>query len=240
VRDILRRALIGWLRLMTESAERVSDTTESVLRRLGADPDAGPEHAVVAALTAQVREILDLPPPGPDGHGPLGEETGDAELLRRRFSELLDRSTAAAPEPGIHPAFRRIIDEISPDEARIIRLFHGDGPQPVVHVVASPRIGSGGSTVLENLSLIGDRAGCHHPDLAPSYLENLTRLGVVKIHEEELIDHDDYELIETRPEFHAAEERIEEELRQRPKAERRTAKLTALGERFCEVCLVER
>lgn len=235
MRDRLRRAFVAWLRIVGETGERVAETTTSVLRRLGEQPDGGTERAVVAAITAQVREILDLPPPEGEVSSAVG--TADTELLRRRFSELLDRSRALDPPPGTHPAFQRIVDEISPDEARIIRFLHEEGPQPVVHLAARPLIGSGGSTVLENLSMIGDRAGCHTPDLTPSYLENLIRLGVVKLHDEELVGHEDYELIEVRADFADAVEEIEEVRRQRPKSQRWSVRLTALGSEFCGVCL---
>lgn len=237
MRDLVRRAVIGWLRAVGDGADRVSRTAGAALDRLGATTEPGPERVVIEALSGQLRQILDLPRPERAGSGREGAEDDRTAVLRERFSELLRRSLSAAPPVDIHPAFGRIIEEISPDEARIIRFFDQHGPQPVVHVVAAPRIGSGGRTVAENLCLVGDRAGCHRPELAPTYLDNLSRLGVVKLHDEELVGHDDYELIEARPEFKEAAAEIESELRQRARADRRTARLTPLGERFCEVCL---
>ncbi len=250
IRRGVRQVVLGSIRVVGATAERLSEVSAAVLWQLGAgdraeelragDPAAGvgesDEPAPLSALVAQVRDILDLP--GGDGPEDEERERTEREELRRRFSELLDRSRAARPVDGeVHPAFSRIIEEISPDEARIIRFLHEEGPQPVVDVVSTPWVGSGGQTLLDHVSMIGDRAGCHRPDRTATYLDNLSRLGVVRIDDEEIVGHDDYELIEARPEVARAEERAQDELNQRAVLEHVSARLGALGEEFCAVCL---
>jgi hypothetical protein len=235
MREQIRGATLGAIRTARRSAAMVSDLTGSVLRRLERLNGGSPQPEDVARVVSEeLRETLagQALPPGE------GRETDDErEELRRRFQWLLERSQDPEPPHGVHPALLRIVEQISADEARIIRLFHEEGAQPVVHVLATPKLGFGSRTILENLSLVGDRAGCHRTELAPTYLDNLHRLGVLKVSDEELVGHEDYELIESRPEYEEAAEHIREELQQRPKSERGSVRLTALGQRFCEVSL---
>ena len=67
-----------------------------------------------------------------------GRERPDAEELRRRGAELLRRSSDVTnEEEGVHPAYGRILESLSPDEARILRLLDSGGPQPAVDVRSS-------------------------------------------------------------------------------------------------------
>lgn len=243
MRELLRRAVLGSLRAVGLGAERVSATATALLRELGAgdraeglrtDPPPSISDTPLEELAQQVREILEIPA------GDLGDDEDDpseTEVLRQRFQALLGESRSVQPLSDVHPAFERIIADISPDEARVIRLLASSGPQPAVHVCSTPWVGSGGQTILEHVSLICDRAGCHRAERGPSYLVNLDRLGVVEIVDEEIVGHDDYELIEARPEVEAALQRAQDELGQRGVCQRLTVRLTALGEQFCTICM---
>ena len=54
--------------------------------------------------------------------------------LRARGDRLLDRSADVTDRDDLHPAYDRILDEIAPDEARILRLLATSGAQPSVDV----------------------------------------------------------------------------------------------------------
>ena len=56
--------------------------------------------------------------------------------LRERGEELLRRSADVREDEEGHPAYERILDEILPDEARVLRLLCAAGPQPAVDVRA--------------------------------------------------------------------------------------------------------
>lgn len=235
MRERIRGVTLGAIRTARRSAALISDVTGSVLRRVEQLNGGNPNPEDVARVVSE--ELRDTLADQASTTGSPRHAGDEQEELRRRFHQLLGRSKQAEPPEGAHPALIRIVEQISPDEARIIRLFHEEGPQPIAHVVASPTFGFGSRTVAENLSLVGDRAGCHRPDLAPTYLDNLHRLGMLKISDEELVGNDDYELIESQPRFEETAEYIREELQQRPKSERGSIRLGALGQRLCEVCL---
>lgn len=161
----------------------------------------------------------------------------DAEAVRARFDRLLERSADPVGDANeVLPALADIIDHLDPDEARIVRLFADTGAHPVVRLVLGPLIGTGGRTVAEHLSMIGQRAGCRDTDRTPVYLDDLRRLGVLRIHPEELDDGETYELIEASPEAAAIRTEHEGRANQRLRVVRETARLTALGEQLVEVC----
>src|SRR5690606_26429794 len=59
---------------------------------------------------------------------------GPAEVLQQRGSDLLHQAADVAFDQEVHPAYARILDELAPDEARILRLMVTSGPQASVDV----------------------------------------------------------------------------------------------------------
>lgn len=228
------------LQLARRGAARATALGVRTLRRLNTvlDPrsPAEPAELIPVGMLEELERILAGQRPVSDDGGEPGPVTEQA--LRERFHALLERSREPAPpddEP--HPAFARIVDALSPDEARIIVLLCEEGPQPIVAVRAAPLIGRGAQTVLENVSLVGEQAGCHRPERTPAYIDNLCRLGVTERHDEELVGNEDYEVLASRREVTEAEEAIAEERNQRASVDRGQLRLTRLGELLCEVCL---
>lgn len=231
------------LQLARRGAARAAALGVRSLRRLNAvlDPRSPTEPAelIPAGTLEELERILagERPASG-DGAEP---EPVTEQALRERFHALLERSREPAPpddEP--HPAFARIVDALSPDEARIIVLLCEEGPQPIVAVRAAPLIGRGAQTVLENVSLVGEQAGCHRPERTPAYVDNLCRLGVTERHDGELVGNEDYEVLASRREVTEAEDEVQEERNQRASVDRGQLRLTRLGQLLCEVCLPDR
>jgi hypothetical protein len=163
------------------------------------------------------------PPPPPD--------TTDA--LRARGSELLSRSADVAYEEAAHPAYARILDELAPDEARILRFLRTNGAQPAVDVRAAkvPLISSG--LVAPGLSMIGAGAGVRYLDRVPAYLNNLYRLGLIWFSREPLESPLDYQVLEAQPDVLEAKRAAG----RGAKTVRRQILLTPFGVDFCRVCL---
>ncbi len=152
--------------------------------------------------------------------------------LRARGAELLRQSADVGEDDGAHPAYARILTELSPDEARILRLLARDGPQPTLDVRAANLIGMGSQLVAQGLSMMGTEAGCRHPERVPAYLNNLQRLGLIRTSQEALDDPGRYQVLEAQPEATEAIKRAG-----RARTSYHTVRLTAFGEDFCEVCL---
>ncbi|HSY15681.1 MAG TPA: Abi-alpha family protein, partial [Jatrophihabitantaceae bacterium] len=99
--------------------------------------------------------------------------------LRAMGAELLNRSADVNFPEDMHPAYARILTEVTPDEARILRLLAQKGPQPSVDVRTNRPLGIGSELVASGLSMIGEHAGCRNVDRTNAYLNNLFRLGLV-------------------------------------------------------------
>lgn len=166
---------------------------------------------------------------------PADEDATDAELVRRRFDELIQRSTQVGDDAGL-PAFLEVIAQLTPDEARILRLLADQGPAPVIDLEAVSIVGRGTRTVLARQTMVADRAGCAHPEDVDTYLANLARLGIVEFREDELEGHDDYQLITGTEAYRAAARRYREDRLWRPRGQHGSLHLTPFGARFLEVC----
>jgi Abortive infection alpha len=151
--------------------------------------------------------------------------------LRERGEELLARSADVAQDEELHPAYARILDNLSPDEARILRLCAAKGPQPAIDVRRGLPLVS--ELVAPGLNMIGAEAGCRHPERVPAYLDNLNRLGLIWFSRETLRDINRYQVLEAQPEANEAMR----EAGRTGRTVRRSIHLTPFGTDFCEVCL---
>jgi hypothetical protein len=152
--------------------------------------------------------------------------------LRLKGNELLRQSADVEIDDRAHPAYARILEEIAPDEARILRLLALEGAQPAVDVRTSQLIGLGSQLVAEGLSMIGQQAGCRHPDRVAPYLNNLNRLGLIWFSKEPIEDPSSYQVLEAQPPVLDAVKGA-----RRAKTVQRSIRLTPFGSDFVEVCL---
>ncbi|MEO5662178.1 MAG: Abi-alpha family protein [Nocardioides sp.] len=158
-----------------------------------------------------------------------------APSLRERGSELLERSRDVWSTESGHPAYARILEELAPDEARVLVLLLRGGPQPSVDVRTGGAVGMVSSTLVKpGLTMIGPRAGCRYLDQVPSYLHNLFRLGLVWFSRELVTDPMEYQVLEAQPDVIAAMKSV-----RHAKVLRRSISLTPFGDDFCRTVLVD-
>jgi hypothetical protein len=170
-------------------------------------------------------------------NGAAAAATRDLRSLQDKGADLLHKSTDVRYEEAAHPAYERIIDEIAPDEARILRYLTIEGPQPSVDVrqgktplINSPIIGT--NMVAPGLSMIGQNAGVRYVERVPAYLNNLFRLGLIWFSREPVEDPLRYQVLEAQPDVLAALHGPG-----KTKTVRRSILLTPFGEDFCRICL---
>jgi hypothetical protein len=99
--------------------------------------------------------------------------TASEPHLQDMFIALLETAMDKETAESAHPAFVGIIKELTPDEARIVKLFAEVG-----------RIDLSGPTSSYDKHLqieLGERAGCEYPHLVQSYIGNLDRLGLISM-----------------------------------------------------------
>lgn len=200
-------------------------------------------HDASSGLRHRARDLLGIAdldepiqPATPSGDIPTQHHGGDGapteRELRARGAELLRESADVAAEERAHPAYARILEELAPDEARILRLLKAEGPQPAVDVCAANLIGAASEVIAPNLTMLGREAGCRHSDDVSTYVNNLERLGLIQFSDRPLEDLARYQVLEAQPEVLGT---IKDTTRAKPV--HRRLHLTPFGEDFCEMCL---
>jgi hypothetical protein len=202
----------------------------ALVRESGIDErvrDAAASSDTVQSATDIVQTVAQAVPSLRDGRGsrePTLQELGE---------DLLRRSRDVWNEEQGHPAYERILSELAPDEARILRLLYKDGPQPSVDVRTGGPVGLLSSRLIApGLNMIGPRAGLRSVDQVPAYLNNLYRLGLVWFSRELVRDHLEYQVVEAQPEVLEAMHST-----RFPRIVRRSIHLTPFGADFCRVAL---
>ncbi|WP_433758921.1 Abi-alpha family protein [Nocardia sp. CA-135398] len=231
------RATTGVARVAVSAAAGVTawgiDTALGVGATVVRGSIAGnPPREVLAEAEAEVRDAvrraLRLPAtpeqPTPDALPTLREQ--GAALLR------LSASTQGEHHET-HPAFAHMLEELTPDEARILRFLHLDGPQPSIDIRAGRPRGIGVERILSGLNLIGEHAGLRFPNRIQQYLPNLRRLGLIEFVKEPVGNPNRYQLLE-------AQSPVREVLKRSgfgTKVYYRSIALTGFGADFVQTCL---
>ena len=129
-------------------------------------------------------------PPAP----PLPSAT-IAESLDAKMHTLLDRAIEQSTASSRQELFHKILDQMVPDEARIIGALSDGSASPLLNVYSRTRAALVGEVVLENMSLIGRTAHLALPHLTPMYVSHLLSLGLVESGPEDAAMKDDYEIL---------------------------------------------
>ncbi|MEU1992826.1 Abi-alpha family protein [Nocardia gamkensis] len=222
-REITQAALDG------ESSAEIAERTGNALRSIA--------RSALGVTEGSVREIVSYVPTsnGPTSQPPLAVgpylRSASTEELRRRGDALLARSADVYFTEDVHPAYDRILDELAPDEARILRFMALNGPQPAVDVRTNRPLGIGSELVQGDLTSVPEQAGVRYPDRARSYLINLNRLGLTLTSDDPVVL-SRYMVLEVQPVVEAALKKAG----RAPKIVRKSLRLTEFGEDFCRTC----
>lgn len=225
-REITQAALEG------ESSAELAERTGNALRSIA--------RSALGVTEGSVREIVSYVPTGPGGDTPSGRQaltvgpyrhSATVAELRKRGDALLARSADVYFTEEVHPAYDRILDELAPDEARILRYMALNGPQPTVDVRTNRPLGIGSELVAGDLTSVPEQAGVRYPDRARSYLINLKRLGLTLTSDDPVVL-SRYMVLEVQPTVEAALKKAG----RAPKIVRKSLRLTEFGEDFCRTC----
>src|SRR4051812_28113733 len=246
---LARITAVASIRLIEWSAAAYVRTATRVVRAAANGEGAGEVlQRTGEELVAYFRDLLivtaDAPEPAPTPPADQpdtrvtvvdADERPTAAALRARGAELLRRSADVEPgdDDDAHPAYVRILDELAPDEARILRLMVIEGAQPSVDVRTGGALGKLKDELVEpGLNMISMEAGLRRPQHVKRHLHNLYRLGLIWFSREQLEDPARYQVLEAQPEVANAMARAG-----RGRTVRRSIGLTSFGEDFCRTCL---
>lgn len=198
----------------------VGSVAQPVIEQIG-----GGLRQVTTAPLAGVRDVLDKVV------GTGGRD--ETEALRKRGNALVQISyQPELQRRDVHPSFSRILDELLPDEARILRFLGVAGHQPMLDVRTKTLFQVGSVLLAGDVSMVASMAGCHWPDRDHHYFANLNRLGLIDLSREPVDDYRRYALLEVQPTaLHAIESG------QKTITIYRSIMLTAFGQQFVDVCI---
>jgi hypothetical protein len=231
-------ATSSWRALTWTVGSSVNAGTEIVKRTMNGEPPAQILQDVSADLRSFAWRALGLREEVDSTGVPdrLAPSSASSDDLRSRGASLLRRSADVTVTEEEHPAYARILSELTPDEARILRYLFLNGPQPAIDVRTNRPLGIGSELVAGGLNMIAEHAGCRNVDRIHPYLTNLNRLGLLEFSKEQVENPNRYQLIEAQP-------KVAEVLKQAGRAPRivhRSIHLNAFGEDFCQTCLPTR
>ncbi|WP_324199014.1 Abi-alpha family protein [Nocardia amamiensis] len=220
-KEIAQAALDG------ESSAEIAERTGNALRSIA--------RSALGVTEGSVREIVSYVPTSNGTQQALAVgshlHSATTEELRRRGDALLARSADVYFTEDVHPAYDRILDELAPDEARILRFMALNGPQPSVDVRTNRPLGIGSELVQGDLTSVPEQAGVRYPDRARMYLINLNRLGLTLTSDDPVVL-SRYMVLEVQPVVEAALKKAG----RAPKIVRKSLRLTEFGEDFCRTC----
>lgn len=232
VSGLARVAATGWWRATSAVVETTVNTGSKIVKSAlnGASP-----AQIVDETASELRSIaqrsLGFGESDSDDGGSSHHSCSEQEL-KARGAALLQRSADVRWDDDMHPAYERILEEIAPDEARILKYLALNGAQPTVDVRTTRPFGVGSELVAERLSMIGEEAGCRHLDRTNAYLNNLFRLGLLWFSKEK-VEPSRYQVVEVQPVVTDAMKRAGRS----PSTVHRSVHLTPFGVDFCKTCL---
>ncbi|MGQ4598264.1 Abi-alpha family protein [Nocardia sp. R6R-6] len=219
-KEITQAALDG------DSSADLAERTGNALRSIA--------RSALGVNEGSVREVVSYVPTSNGAQQALAGaqlRSATTEELRRRGDSLLAMSADVYFTEDVHPAYDRILDELAPDEARILRFMAINGPQPLVDVRTNRPLGIGSELVQGDLTSVPEQAGVRYPDRARMYLINLNRLGLTLTSEDPVVL-SRYMVLEVQPVVEAALKKAG----RAPKIVRKSLRLTEFGEDFCGTC----
>lgn len=103
----------------------------------------------------------------------------DSEELRNMYANLLAASMNTDTKWNVHPSYVDIIKQLTPDEAKLLRILYARELAPVIHVKQYMKDKKSYNDIVQNFSTLTEYCDC--PSRIYSYLNNLSRLGLINI-----------------------------------------------------------
>ncbi len=192
--------------------QRESDRTESGLLAFGssvASTALNPVKLAGAAFSmgfkvagwaerqalAILRDRLDATAPPALPAAPSEPAEKSAATLDAKLQSLLHRAVQQSTYGGRTELFHKILDQLVPDEARILGALADGSSSPLVNIFGRSRSGGDGSAVLANASLVGRTAHLALPRLTDTYVTHLLALRLVEIGPEDETKASEYEIL---------------------------------------------
>lgn len=165
--------------------------------------------------------------------------SGFDPTLREMYANLIATSMHDLRSESAHPAFVQLIQQLSPDEARILLLLSIRRTWPLISVDVHSEEGDTFRPGQDFYSNISELAGCRVPEDAPRYIVNLQRLGLVSLYMENPLSRDEwYPPLESSSFVKEIEGTLKKmKHKSHIQINRGSMSLTSFGRIFCDACV---
>jgi len=116
--------------------------------------------------------------------------------VQEKLADLLGRGVRHSTDSSRDELFHHVLDQLVPDEARILAALSSGRPAALVHIYAPTGMGTKGEPLLQNASLVGRTANVALPRLTPTFVGHLLGLGLVEIGPEDDALKEDYQILQ--------------------------------------------
>jgi len=185
-----------------------------------------------AGLLQGLKQRLDELEPAPSEVEALYPEAEPGALL----TDLLDRSVSQQPETARTELFLRIVEQLVPDEARLVAALSDGSQRAICHLDAANLLGTSSTRMLGHVSRLGVECGVMLAEHTHFYLAHLQSLGLLLTAPEDKALGTQYELIETDSRVREVIQHIENDLQLRARIIRQTVALSPLGAALWSHC----
>ncbi|HQU89202.1 MAG TPA: DUF4393 domain-containing protein [Denitromonas sp.] len=136
--------------------------------------------------------------PPPELAVPIAEKFPflESEDLRELFTSLLAKASSTATNSTAHPSFSKLIDNLCPDEAQLLKRFVGTRAIPFVFVRYMNPTQNKFTQVCDMHFRIGGDVHLNFRANVSAYISNLEGLGILKVDRTTFtLDEDEYSLL---------------------------------------------
>ncbi|MFV8334338.1 DUF4393 domain-containing protein [Flavobacterium sp. GSP14] len=167
--------------------------------------------------------------------------SGNDINLRELYANLLASAMDKNTQDLIHPGYVEIIKNLSSDEAILLQIFKNRFIYPIINVLGELPEGKGSITEYTYFSHFDKITNLKRPDLIPTYLDNISRLGLTEIpYDQHLSAENTYEILENDISLNQIKNNIENIHNRKVIFERKVIKLTNFGKQFIKNVVIEK
>ena len=164
--------------------------------------------------------------------------TGSIDELKDLYANLIASSMDSSTTEDAHPSFVEIIKQLSSTEAKLLTVFISATTKPIISVRNTREDDTAGFFKFRNFSLLDERSETDDHNRRPNQLDNLCRLGLIEIPDEEKIVADGaYKGLEEHPFIQAMVDAIDQLDNRKSEIVYTLVRLTGLGRQFVNTCV---
>lgn len=163
----------------------------------------------------------------------------DEPELQDLFANLLACSMDKGTSMYAHPSYVEAIKQMTPDEAKLMSFFSVNTTFPIITIKLVNKDNRGETDYARHVTLIGTLAKCDNPNLIPVYIDNLIRLGFIKI--PNMVSYLDKTLYSDLKKSEQVIEMIKSIYDQDKRARiiEQTIAITDIGRNFIQTCVID-